>query len=93
MGLYLRMVRLDLARHSLYKDPRLPLKMEKKLFTEAAKRVGISLKMLEESCKDRLSIFSIALTKTAHRLRTAVIHTSLSISFGAVTWKFTMNKY
>jgi hypothetical protein len=60
MGLYLHMVRLDLARHLPYKVPRLPLKMEKKLFTEAAKREETSLKMLEESCKDRLNIFSIA---------------------------------
>jgi hypothetical protein len=59
MELYLRMVRLDLARHSLFKVPLLPLKMEKKLFTEAAKREEISLKMQEESCKDRLNIFSI----------------------------------
>jgi hypothetical protein len=59
MELYLHMVRQDLARHSPYKVPLLPSRMEKRQFTEAAKRVETSLKMLEESCKDHLNIFSI----------------------------------
>jgi len=56
---FLHMVRLDQVKLSLYKGPLLPSRTEKRQFTEAAKKVETSLKMLEESCKDRLSIFSI----------------------------------